>query len=350
MSAPLWFLILLIAAFAAHWGAERLSKPLRKLTRQWGLTAVAAGAMLALFTAGGEVMINATSALRGVGNIGLGMTFGSSIVHIPAIVTVVYLATRKERLGREEGQDGEQENNVQNEEAPEQHQRHVAKNLLYITEDAVSVVVIPYLLIVVLIAILTVPAAWRGLQPLDGIILVAAYAVFLVQAILRWREQGEAVDWSKKEIGLAVAGVVVMGFGAYWMVRATENIVSSLGISNLIGGLFITALVGSAPEWFSSWKVARSGQVTAAGTVVIGDHAVTLTVGLLPLALVTLPVDNFLLYVVSLAFVALIPALYGAFIRWGSDEPGFSRWQVVVLVVMYLLYVGLVLFWVTNIL
>lgn len=194
MSALLWFLVLLVAAFAAHWGAERLSKPLRNLTRQWGLTAVAAGAMLALFTAGGEVMINATSALRGVGNIGLGMTFGSSIVHIPAIVTVVYLATRKERLGLKESQNSKGENTVQEEEEPNRHREHVAKNLLYITEDAVSVLVIPYLFIVALIGLLTVPAGWRGLQPLDGLILVVAYAVFLAQAFLRGQEQGEDVD------------------------------------------------------------------------------------------------------------------------------------------------------------
>lgn len=55
-----------------------------------------------------------------------------------------------------------------------------------------------------------------------------------------------------------------------------------------VGGLFITAVASSAPERFSSWSVA------------LGDHAVTLTVGLLPLALITLPINNLPLYITSL--------------------------------------------------
>jgi cation:H+ antiporter len=35
----------------------------------------------------------------------------------------------------------------------------------------------------------------------------------------------------------AIAGVVVLAIGAYFTVRATENIVSAIGISEIIGGL-----------------------------------------------------------------------------------------------------------------
>lgn len=349
MSAILWFGVLIAAAFAAHWGAEQLAKPLRKVTRQWGLTAAAAGAMLALFTAGSEVLINVTSALRNVAAIGLGTTLGSSIIHVPAIVTVVYLATRKRQLGHKNGEE-HAEDTVEDGEQPGEHRQHVAQHFLRVRREAVTVLTLPYLILVVLIAALTVPAGWRGLQPVDGVILVIAYAVYLGQAILRGRKQGDKVEWAKKELGLAAAGIVVMGFGAFWMVRATENIVSTFGISAIVGGLFITAVASSAPEWFSSWSVARSGQVTPAVAVVIGDHAVTLTVGLLPLALITLPINNLPLYITSLAFVGLIPALYAAFIHWGGKEHGFNRWQVVALDAAYVGYVVIVVFWVLNIL
>jgi cation:H+ antiporter len=109
-------------------------------------------------------------------------------------------------------------------------------------------------------------------------------------------------------------------------------------------------VAGSGAEWFSSWKVARTGQVTEATTVVIGDHAVTLTLGLLPLALVTMPIDNLPLYVVSLVFVGLIPAFYGIFIRWGPEEAGFQRWQVFALDGLYIVYVAIVLFGILNVL
>lgn len=345
MSVIIWFIVLIIAAFAAHWGAEHLAKPLHKLVGQWGLTAVAGGAMLALFTAGSEFLISVTSAVRGVSGIGLGMVLGSSIIHVPAIVTVAYFATRQRRLGK----DG-QEEMVEDEEKPEQHKRHLDQHLLRVRKEAVSVLVLPYLALVILIGIVTLPEAWRGLQPIDGLILSLAYLVYLGQALMRGRGEGEKQEWSRKEIGMAVAGVVVMALGAYTMVRSTENIASSLGISEVVAGLFITAVAGSGAEWFSSWKVARTGQVTEATTVVIGDHAVTLTLGLLPLALVTMPIDNLPLYVVSLVFVGLIPAFYGIFIRWGPEEAGFQRWQVFALDGLYIVYVAIVLFSILNLL
>ncbi len=73
----------------------------------------------------------------------------------------------------------------------------------------------------------------------------------------------------------------------------------------------------------------------------------TLTVGLPPLALVDMPIQNLRLYWVSLAFVALMPALYAAFVRWsGRGEAGFGRWQVLAFPAAYLAYVAVVVVWV----
>lgn len=88
MSTWIWAAVLLAAAAVTHWGAERLAKPLGKLTRQWGLTAAAGGALVALVTAGSEIVINTTSALRGATDIGLGMSLGSNVFAVP--LTVVY--------------------------------------------------------------------------------------------------------------------------------------------------------------------------------------------------------------------------------------------------------------------
>lgn len=92
-------------------------------------------------------MINAISGLRCVGDTGLGMTFGSSIVHIPAIITVD-VARREERLGQKVEKNGEQENTAQGEKQLDRHRQHVARNSLYISEDAVSVLITPYLFVV----------------------------------------------------------------------------------------------------------------------------------------------------------------------------------------------------------
>ena len=354
MSTWIWAAVLVASAVLTHWGAERLAKPLGKLTRQWGITGAAAGALVALFTAGSEVGINTTSALRDVTDIGLGMSLGSNVFAVPLTVLVVYLATRKRRLGGDDGEgngsgsDGsgsESESGSEDGEASEEHRRHVERHVLHVSKEVVTVLTLPYFGLLALVAVLTLPAPWRGLQPVDAVILLVGYALYLAQAIKRGRGQGEDVSWSRKEIALAVAGVAAMGVGAYFVVRASENLASGLGLSEIVTGLFITALATALPELFGAWSIARSGQVTAATSSVIGDHAVTMTVALVPLALVGLPVENLRLFAVNLAFVGAVPALYAAFIWWGGAETGFQRWQVGALAAVVPVWAAVVYFW-----
>ena len=89
-----WAAVLLAAVWAAHWGAERLSAPLKKLRKQWGFSVAAGGSFLGLAAASPEMGINVTSAARDVSDIGLGAMLGSTVLVIPVIVTTAYLATR----------------------------------------------------------------------------------------------------------------------------------------------------------------------------------------------------------------------------------------------------------------
>lgn len=83
----LWGIVLLLAVWAADWGAERLAKPLKKLRRQWGLTEVAGAGFVGLAAASPEIGINTTNAIQGVSDIGLGVMLGSNILAIPLVVT-----------------------------------------------------------------------------------------------------------------------------------------------------------------------------------------------------------------------------------------------------------------------
>jgi cation:H+ antiporter len=141
MSTWIWAAVLLASAAVTHWGAERLAKPLGKLTRQWGITGAAGGALVALFTAGSEIGINTTSALRDVTDIGLGMSLGSNVFAVPLTVVVVYLATRKRRLGsgEEEGEDSESNGSESDgSEDAEAHRRHVERHVLRVSKETVS--------------------------------------------------------------------------------------------------------------------------------------------------------------------------------------------------------------------
>lgn len=323
----IWIPVLLAAVWAAHWGAEHLAEPLKKLRKQWGFSVAAGGAFVGLAAASPEIGINTTSALRGVGDIGLGALLGSNVLAIPLMVVTAYAATRRKRI---EGHDN--------------HAEHRRAHLLEVDRRAVTMQALPYLGIIALFALLTLPAPWRGLQPLDGWLLLLGYLAYVTQALLRGRSDGEEVEWSSKEKRLAAAGVASLAIGAYFTVFSTEKIVAAFGLSKIIGGLFITAPVAALPEIFATWYVARSGQVTSGVTSVIGDHAVTMTLAFIPLTIVGMTIDDFQLFWVTLSFVALMPALYTAFIWWGRK--GFRLWQVLALPVIYGLYLVLLVVWV----
>ncbi|MGF1537485.1 MAG: sodium:calcium antiporter [Elainellaceae cyanobacterium] len=326
----LWGLALLGAILAANWGADQVSVPLQKLRKQWGLSEAAGAAFVALATASPEVGTNTASAIKGLADIGLGNLLGSNIISVPAIVAVAYFAnrTRPEQASEEV-------------DAPP-----ATRHLLRLKREALTVQAIPYLVVIAIAAVLTIPPAWRGLQPVDGYIMLAVYAVYLAQAILRQRKPGEPVKWTQEEVWRSVAGVLALVIGAYFTVTATENIVSIVGISELIGGLFITSTLSIAPEVFATWSVARSGQVTAATTSVIADNTATMSLAMVPLALVGLSIQDLPMFLVNLGFVAAFALAYGALVRWGDEEGkySFAAWEVGLLVGLYVVYLAVIVF------
>jgi cation:H+ antiporter len=332
----LWAGVLLLAVWAAHWGAERLSDPLKKLRKQWGFSVAAGGSFLGIAAASPEIGINTTSAVRGVSDIGLGAMLGSNVIAIPLMVATAYIVTRKAKLGSGRG-DGGHEN----------HERHRRERIVAVDPGAVTVQALPYLGILAVFALVTLPAPWRGLQPIDGWILLLAYLAYLAQALLRGRQKAEKVEWQRTEVWKAVGGVAALAVGAYLTVFSTEKIIGALGIPKVVGGLFITAPIAALPEVFATRSVARSGQVTSATTSVIGDHAVTMTLAFIPLTIIGTPIENLRLFWVSLAFVALMPLLYAAFLHWsGAREHGFRRWHTFALPAVYAAFVAVVVFWV----
>ncbi|MBV6624280.1 MAG: sodium:calcium exchanger [Rivularia sp. (in: Bacteria)] len=337
MSILPWILMLLASVYAAHWGADKIAEPLQKLRQQWGLSEAAGAAFVAFATASPEIGTNTTSAIRGFSDIGLGNLLGSNIISVPAIVTVAYIASWWRNRGNSGSKNRSSNNNSK------------SPKYLQVKSEALYVQAIPYLLVIALAALLTLPKPWRGLQPIDAWIMLAAYLIYLGNAILSKRKQRSQVQWNRKEIVTAVIGVFLLIFGAYFTVTATEKIVSYLGISQVIGGLFITATLSIVPEVFATWSVAGSGQLTAATTSVIADNTATMTLAFFPLALVTLPVDNLLLYSVNLGFVALLAILYAAFLYLGKPNYSFSLTEVLILNGIYVVYLAVMVFGVLNV-
>ena len=329
----LWLLVLIIAAFLAHWGAEQLSAPLKALRQRFGFSAAGGGALVALGSASPDVAISTVSAVTGVGGIGLGNMLGSNVLSIPVAIAVVYFATRKRSLGTQSGVEAE-------------HDQHAREGLLRASQGSVTLIALPYLVIIALFAMLTVPSGWRGLQPVDGWIMTAAYLVFLAQALLRRRGEGQQVQWSSKKTWLALGGLLAIALGSYLIVTATRQIASALGIPLLVSGLFLTATMTALPAWFAARSVARAGQVTPAVTSQLADNTMALSVAALPLALITVPVQNFPVFVTVLSFVAVMPVLFAVLVHTGRGEHGFTKTQVWIMLAAlaaYLVTVAVVL-------
>lgn len=326
MSIWFWWTVLVLAVWVAHWGADQLAEPLQKIRQQWGLSAAAGGVLIAIATASPEVSTNAASALQGATDIGIGNLLGSNIVSVPVIVTVAYLATwtKVRTHGRQVSQ-------------PSAH-------TLTVDASANPIQSLPYIIIILLVGILTLPSPWRGLQPIDGVIMLIAYIAYAGQAILRGRTDAQTVSWSRQEIMLAIGGILALVMSAYFTIRATEQIVIDLGISEVVGGLFITATMSIVPEVFATWSIARSGQVTSATTSVIADNSVTMTLAFLPLALVSTAIQDFQLFWVNLLFVGLLAMAYAAAIHINRGERGFSFGEIILLNSIYVIYILIMLF------
>ncbi|MDJ0677711.1 MAG: hypothetical protein QNJ36_20400 [Calothrix sp. MO_167.B42] len=95
--------------------------------------------------------------------------------------------------------------------------------------------------------------------------------------------------------------------------------------------------------------MAKSGQITAATTSVIADNTATMTLAFFPLALVNLPIQHLLLYVVNLIFVGLLGVAYAAFIYWGKPNYSFSFKEIIGLNAVYLVYLCVMIFGVLKV-
>lgn len=193
---------------------------------------------------------------------------------------------------------------------------------------------------------MTLPSGQRGLQVRDGWVLLLLYIIFLIHAILRGRTEKERGSWNRREVIMAMIGVGGLAGGAFLTVKSTENIVQYFKISDIVGGLFITAPMTALPKVFATWSITRSGQISSGITSVISDHAATMSIAMFPLALVGVQISDFKLFANNLFFVFLVPVLYALFIHFGNrnSEHVFLRSQVIALgsllpvYVIYMIY------------
>lgn len=128
--------------------------------------------------------------------------------------------------------------------------------------------------------------AWDGtLSRIDGLImacLLAAYIAFLIVQSRRQEKSSDAQSiaeagsgWNSKlpvQIALIIAGLVLLVFGANWLVQAAVTFAKLLGVSEMVIGLTIVAVGTSLPEIATSITAAIRGERDIAVGNVVGSN------------------------------------------------------------------------------
>jgi cation:H+ antiporter len=286
----LWVVLVIAGIGTMQWGASRASSALDAYRGRAGLRGVTAGALLGIATAAPEVSVNLASVAFGWPDLELGAALGSNV---PALPLVFFVAWLSPRAGSGTA--------ATDTSAAASLGAAAAKEATVpvVAPAAVQVQALPYLLVVLLLAALTLQPAWAGLQPVDALLLLAAWAAYLARALLRPRRPepdpepqpgtgpaAGAEPAAGVSIGrAALLAVPAIGLGALASVIAAQRLGTAFGASDLVVGLFVIGLLCALPESFAAWRLAREGKTTTAVSTAMADGIVSLSVALVPPAL-----------------------------------------------------------------
>ena len=272
-----WFALVLVGIYAMQWGASRAVGLLGSLRARFGLSAAAGGALMGVATAMPEISVNVASVAFGWPDLGLGAALGSNVPALPLVFVLSYLSTRF------------------------------------------------YALVLLLLAALTLPPPIAGLQPIDGVILLCAFAGYFAWTVLsEARSEGQPLppgSWTRAAIALPV-----IALGAVASVYGARKVGDAFGWSQLVTGLFLIGFLCALPESYAAWGLARKRKTTTAVSGAMGDGIVSLTIALIPPAIVGAAVGNVTIYVLNLAFIGVVLGAYMIFNHRGrGQELGLGR-------------------------
>lgn len=325
MGLAVWVAVLFAGIAAIQWGAQRLSRLLDVVRERFGLAETACGALLALATASPEISINVAAVAFDWPDIGLGTALGSNVPALPLMMSIGYLSMRwHARRNAARGK-------------PPPLPLGSGEPALELKRRSVFVQALPYLAMILFVALLTLPPAWAGLQPVDAALLAVAAGIYLAQALLRRRVQANPAKPIAAALGIALFGIVVIAAGAVAAVQATNVLGGALGITPLVAGLFITGLLCALPESVAAWPLSADGRATASASTVIADGTLSISLAFIPLALHGAEVGQVALYALNLAAIFVLVLLYVVVTRQRPSGYATGR-EVLVMDAAYAVY------------
>lgn len=129
-----------------------------------------------------------------------------------------------------------------------------------------------------------------SLSRLDGALLLAGIAVYVLRSALAKREIGHDVEEITEEemshhptrkslwrgLGIAFVGLIMLALGAKFLVDGVSDLARALGVPEYIISLSIVAFGTSLPELVTSVQAARKGHPEIAVANVLGSNVFNL--------------------------------------------------------------------------
>jgi cation:H+ antiporter len=325
-------MVTLAGIAAMQWGSSRVCNALDAYRGRLGIGGVVAGAMLGIATASPEVSVNIASATFGWPDLGLGTALGSNVPALPLIFVVSWFSLRYAKAKGPTDEEGMPPTAAtQDPSTP------------VVAPAAVPVQVWPYLAVVLLLGILTLPPRWEGLQPIDGVILLGAWGLYMFRALSRPRQDAKSGIQASFPYGSLLLGVPAIALGALASVMAAQRLGQALGLSDLVVGLFVIGLLCALPESFTAWGLARQGKTTTAVSTGMGDGIVSLTAALLPPCLLGAAVGDRGLYMANLTFLIVVLATYIALNHFRRGQE-LGAGKVAIFAGGYVVYLAIVIY------
>jgi cation:H+ antiporter len=295
-AALLGWIALVVAGIAAmQWGAARAAGALDAYRDAAGLRGAVAGTLLGVATATPEISVNVASVAFGWPDLGLGAALGSNVPALPLVFALAWLSLRT---------------------APRPPPVPDGGRTPLVKAAAAPIQAVPYLAVVLLLALLTLPPRWAGLQPVDGAILVAAWILYAAHALAQPRRRPTAPAAAvPRALRAGVLALPAIAVGALAAVVAARRLGEAFGASDLVVGLFVIGLLCALPESFAAWRLAREGKTTTAVATAMADGIASLTLALVAPAIAGAGVGNVALYVLNLALLVFVLLAYLALNR-----------------------------------
>lgn len=293
-------------------GAHLLVKSSSILAMHFGIPAIVVGVTVVAFaTSTPEVAVSLDAVISGRGDLALGNVLGSNIANILLILGVCAVI------------------------APLKIQRTVIRQEIPIM-----------ILAGVILFLMGLDGA---IQPLDGIILVSLFVLFVIFQIIQARKEKQAASvdehptmtdkWTGVQFLWFVGGLGLLILGARWLVTSAVDIARLWGMNELVIGLTIIAVGTSLPEIATSVLAALKGKTDLSVGNVVGSNIfnILLVVGLssffspqgLKISSGALALDIPLMIAVS---AACLPIFFTGF--------RIQRWEGVLFLGYYIAYLG----------